>query len=172
MASLKKDIELLVNVLQLMPHPEGGYYNEVYRATDKIGVAREKYGDAYRASATSIYFLLKGDDFSAWHKIKSDEIWNYHEGNSINILSINPQGVLKQHKLGSKLSDPDAEYQVVIPAGDWFCAYVEDGEGYTLVGCTVAPGFEFVDFEIADRNKLTQEFKQHQALIHKFTRGS
>ena len=170
MTDYKEHVELLINCLKLKPHPEGGYYNENYRSKEKVGVSAHKYGDNFRYSSTSIYFLITAGNFSAWHKIKSDEIWNHHEGSALNILSINPDGILTRYKLGSKLSDSTAEYQVVISAGDWFCAYVDDQNGYSLAGCFVSPGFEFKDFELADRDKLAQEFKQHQELIYKYTR--
>lgn len=155
--------------LNLLPHPEGGAFREVYRAPlvlpkDKLTAAHT--GD--RAAATSIYFLLEEGMFSAFHRIASDELWHFYDGDTLCVYEINADGTLNKHLLGK---DPEAGAlpQVVIPAGSWFASRVEAPGSYALVGCTVAPGFDFEDFEMADRSKLTELFPAYDHLIKSLT---
>lgn len=153
----------------LCPHPEGGWYKEVYRSEESIDAAGlpERFGGS-RSFATSIYFLLAGDNFSAFHRIKSDELWHFYAGDGLTVQIIAPDGEQSAIRLGSR---PEAgeTFQGVVPAGSWFAAEPKDG-GYGRVGCTVAPGFDFTDFEMADREQLTAEFPQHAELIERMTR--
>lgn len=160
-----------VNELGLAPHPEGGWYKEVYRASEEIGVAGlpERF-DGARSFSTSIYFLLAGDNFSAFHRIKSDELWHFYAGSGVIVHIISPDGELSSIKLGN---NPEAgeTFQGVVPAGCWFASEPKHG-GYGLVGCTVAPGFDFADFELAEREALQAEFPQHRELIGRLTRST
>lgn len=159
-----------VDKLGLVPHPEGGWYKEVYRSEDSIGAAGlpERFGGA-RSFSTSIYFLLAGDHFSAFHRIKSDELWHFYAGDGLTVHIIAPDGELSTIELGNKPEEGET-FQGVVPAGSWFAAEPKGG-GYGLVGCTVAPGFDFADFEMADRETLQAEFPQHRELIKRLTRS-
>ncbi len=156
--------------LQLTPHPEGGYFIETYRSAHMLATAHLPAAyDAPRAMATAIYFLLEGGDFSAFHRLKGDEIWHHYEGSPLTVHRISPDGTLMQSSLGR---DPDAgqDLQLLIPAGTWFAATVDDPSGYGLVGCTMTPGFAFPDLELGDRDALLRSFPRHRALIERLTR--
>lgn len=143
-----------IEKLKLEKHPEGGWFKEVYRSEDvipKIGLP-ESFGDS-RNVATSIYYLLEGDDFSAFHRIKSDEIWHFYTGTSaLEIVSIE-DGRLKKQLVGANL-DENQVFQHVVPKNTWFASRLFSKSGYALVGCTVSPGFHFDDFEMAEKDLL------------------
>jgi uncharacterized protein len=157
--------------LGLTRHPEGGYYAATYKSDLTIAAAPlppSFHGS--RSASTAIYFLLAGTDFSALHRLASDELWHFYAGNSLVVYVIDPQGKLSELHLGN---GPDAGevFQAAVKAGCWFGSRLKDGNGFALVGCTVAPGFEFADFELAKRSKLTAAYPQHGKLIAELTRG-
>lgn len=155
------DVERLVSELRLVAHPEGGYYRESYRSSAAVITA-----DGYRRTAlTNIYFLLTGDTFSAWHRIDADESWHFYRGSDLIVLIIKPDGSLEEHRLG-----PNGPWQTTVPAGCYFAAHVPDATAYALVGCSVAPSFEFSGFELASRDALTAQHPQHAATISRFIR--
>jgi len=154
----------------LLPHPEGGYYAETYRSSEKISkdALPERFTED-RTFSTGIYFLLEAKDFSAFHKIKSDEMWHFYAGEALDIFVIYPEtGNLEIIKLGSN-PDHGETFQAVVPAGTWFGSRPAAGSSYSLVGCTVAPGFDFEDFEMAEREFLIKKFTQHDTLILELT---
>jgi len=115
-------------------------------------------------------FIFIGENqFSAFHRIASDEIWHFYHGDRLSIYEIESDGKLVQHRLGCNAETGEV-FQTVIKAGNWFASRVSDGEGYALVGCTVSPGFDFEDFEIAERKKLIEEFPHHETLIKQLTK--
>ncbi len=148
--------------LQMQPHPEGGYYQETYKSSGSITKLNRSY-------ATGIYYLLLEDAFSAFHRIKSDEMWHFYVGETLEIAVLYPDGLLKIHRLGPNWEQGD-RFQLVVPANHWFASRVADTTTYALVGCTVSPGFDFRDFEMADQEKLLDEFPQHEAVIRELTR--
>ena len=159
-----------IDKLQLTPHPEGGYYRQTYRSAMTIpqeGLATE-FGGA-RASSTAIYFLVEGENFSAFHRLRSDELWHFYAGSSLLVHVIDPDGEYSKIFLGSN-AEAGEMFQAVVPAGYWFASHVADWKSWALVGCTVAPGFDFADFELAKREKLRSSYPQHQNLIEKLTR--
>ena len=158
-----------IESLGLQPHPEGGYFAEVYRSEDVLGahVLPERFG-ADRAVATSIYYLLDGEAFSALHRIQSDEIWHFHDGTSLTIEAISPDGQRHTWRLGLDVGAGERP-MAVVPAGYWFGAYLTGRRGFALVGCTVAPGFDFRDFELAQRADLSERFAAHRELIELLT---
>jgi predicted cupin superfamily sugar epimerase len=155
--------------LNLQAHPEGGYYQETYRADDQLTVEGlpERYPGP-RSASTGIYFLLKGDQVSHLHRIRSDEMWHFYAGTALTVHLINPAGDYHQLKLGPDF-DAGQSFQGVVPAGCWFGASVDAPDGYALVGCTVAPGFDFEDFELADRRTLLNQYPAHQEIIERLT---
>ncbi|WP_228850613.1 cupin domain-containing protein [Aegicerativicinus sediminis] len=160
----------LIDKLQLSPHPEGGYFKENYRSKGIIelnDVNLQLKGK--RNYSTSIYFLLTSSMYSAFHKIHQDEIWHFYEGECITIYDIDPNGSLKIHRVGNKVGLGE-EFQVVIPANHWFAANIDKPDSYGLVGCTVAPGFDFSDFELASKKQLLEKFPQHSLIIEQFCR--
>lgn len=157
--------------LELTPHPEGGYFREVYRSNDFI--KHEGLPERYKSSrvfGTSIYFLLEGNQFSTFHKLESDETWHFYDGCSITIHMINYNGDYSFVRLG-KSEDENEVLQFTIPRNTWFAAAPEKSESFSLVGCSVYPGFDFEDFEMGNQKELTELFPQHQSLIKKFTKG-
>lgn len=165
---ISKSAAYWIEKLNLQAHPEGGYFNETYRSDEEVNSASlpDRYG-SNRPFGTSIYFLLTPESVSNFHRLSSDEIWHYHQGGSAIIHMISAEGELKPKRIGADLDAGDS-LQVIIPRGHWFAAEVIEDQ-YILVGCTVSPGFEFEDFELADRNTLSSAYPQHQTLISRFT---
>ncbi len=156
--------------LQLTAHIEGGAFKEVYRSA--LMLPQSVLTSAHngpRAASTSIYFLLEYGEFSAFHRIASDELWHFYDGGSLAIYEIDKSGTLIRHLLGRDI-EAGAHLQVLIKAGSWFASRVENEDGYALCGCTVAPGFDFADFELAGRQQLAALYPQHAALIVSLTR--
>jgi uncharacterized protein len=159
----------IVRQLGLQPHPEGGYFRETYRAAESIppqDLDRRRGGG--RAASTAIYYLLEAGQRSALHRLKSDEIFHFYAGDPLRIIEIAPDGSLTETLLGADLG-AGARPQHVIPAGTWFGAIPAEGGRFTLVGCTVAPGFDFADFELAGTAALLAAFPQHEAWIRRLT---
>ena len=163
------DSKYWIKKLSLQKHPEGGYFKEIYRSNESISnYSLPDRFDGDRCFATSIYFLLEKNNFSAFHRIKSDEIWHFYQGESITIYTIDNSGNLKNHKLGNN-PENEEELQVVIPRNTWFAAILNKQDSFALVGCTVSPGFNFNDFELAKRELLINLFPQHKEIIEKLT---
>lgn len=153
----------LIDHLQLTPHPEGGYYRETYRAA----LETTTEGGARRNASTAIYYLLENNNRSHFHRIQSDELWFFHQGQPLEVLLLQ-SGQLTILTLGHDVAQGEL-LQAVVPAHTWFGARVQGGSGFSLVSCTVAPGFDFADFELADRARLTQEFPGQAAVIEQLT---
>ncbi len=156
------EVERLVERLKLQPHPEGGFYRETFRSAVRV----EREGREYSAS-TAIYFLLTRDSFSALHRIRADEGWHFHLGAPMELVWLTPSGERGALRLGVDLEAGEVPWANV-PAGHWFGSRTT-GE-FTLVSCTVAPGFEFSEFELGDRAALLSQFPAHAELIRAFTR--
>lgn len=164
------EAQQLIDKLGLLPHPEGGYFKETYRSTEDIAAnALPDRFTAERQFSTAIYFLLLDDNFSALHRIKSDEVWHFYTGSPIVVTEINSEGSLTQTTLGSNVEQGQV-FQHTVPAGSWFGSEVLGRSGYALVGCTVAPGFDMQDFEMADGQELIQQFPQHSTVINTLIR--
>ena len=164
------DAQTWVDRLELESHPEGGYYRETYRADLSIPeAALPDSFDGSRHAAALIYFLLPGDSFSAFHRIRQDEAWHFYAGSPITLHQIAPDGTYATTTLGRAVEEGQTLHTVV-PAGTWFGATVDDADGYGLAGCTTAPAFDFADFEMADRAALVDAYPQHRAVIERLTR--
>ena len=164
-----RDAQYWIDHLHLSKHPEGGYFKEVYRANEFVHKKSlpNRY-TSFRSFSTSIYFLLQSHEFSAFHRLKSDEIWHYYVGEVITIFAISPGGNLTKTYLGNN-PEKGERFQLLIPRGFWFTACVNVSESFSLVGCTVSPGFDFEDFELGKRKELEKRFPQHKELIRKYT---
>ena len=160
----------LIRRLDLKPHPEGGFFSETYRSAERVIRDSDHSAAETRSASTAIYYLLCDGAHSAWHRIKSDEVWHFYAGEPLNVHVLDETGALVTHKLGDALTHADAVFQAVVPAGLWFAAECADPATFALVGCTVAPGFEFADFELAKRSELTAAYPQHAKLIAELTR--
>jgi predicted cupin superfamily sugar epimerase len=151
----------LIADLRLQPHPEGGYYREVFRSAGYVTSA----AGTPRSAMTSIYYLLPGGSYSNWHRLSADETWHFYRGSPLTLALIDAAGKLSQHTLTEH-----GPWQTTIPPNTHFAAHVEDEAGYALVGCNVAPGFEFADFHLATRAILTAAYPQHAAVIARYAR--
>ena len=159
-----------IDHLQLTHHIEGGSFREVYRSALMADASTLPAAfNGQRNFCTSIYFLLEKDQFSAFHKIESDETWHFYTGDCLLIHEIDQEGNLLTHRLGNDPAKGES-FQCVIKAKSWFASVVEEGGTYALVGCTVSPGFDFNDFELADRNALSNQYPHYSSLIHQLTR--
>jgi len=158
-----------VRWLNMQPHPEGGFFTETYRAAETIAAPAlpTRFGGA-RAFSTAIYFLLESHHTSALHRIQADEVWHFYAGGPLEVFVINPDATLTTIRLGNNPERGEV-FQAVVPAGCWFGSKPAPEIAFSLVGCTVAPGFDFADFEMADRNTLLAEFPQHADVISLLT---
>ncbi len=165
-----KNAEYWIEKLALQAHPEGGYFREMYRAGESIpaDALPARYASG-RAFGTSIYFLLRHEAFSAFHRLQSDEGWHFYTGQAVTVHILSPAGQLQSHRMGPAFEAGEC-FQLHIPANHWFAAEVDEPGGYCLVGCTVAPGFDFADFELAAGEKLAGQFPAHADLIQRLTR--
>jgi len=161
----------LIARLALKRHPEGGYYKETYRSSDILPAdALPGRYTGPRAAGTAILFLLEHGDFSAWHRLSSDEIWHFYLGSSLTLHGIDKAGAYARTRLGPHIGR-DERCQRVVRAGHWFAAQIEEPAAFALVGCTVAPGFDFADFELADRAALARQYPEHKTIIEQLTRA-
>lgn len=162
--------QMFVDLLKLQHHPEGGYYKETYRAS---GIIKEEclpgVFNGERSYSTAIYFLLQQGDYSAFHRIKSDECWHFYEGGPLLVHMIDNRGNHSCVQLGRNLHKGEV-FQFVVPANVWFASQPAPGTSFSLVGCTVSPGFDFADFEMANADELTAEFPAHHELINRLCR--
>lgn len=165
----KKKLDEIIQKLELKPHPEGGYFRETYRCKGEI--PKDCLGSEFsdkRNFSTCIYFLLTSDSFSAFHRIKQDEIWHFYYGSPICLHIINKEGVYSKVIIGNDFLEGQIP-QFIVPAGDWFAATVLNSESFSLMGCTVSPGFDFDDFELPLRSELVTLFPEHKEIITELT---
>lgn len=151
--------EFLIDKYEMKPHPEGGFYKEIQRGESTIDL---NFGT--RNLHTSIYFLIDGDNFSAFHKIRSDEYWFFHLGSAIDIHVIDEMGLYQVHRLGE-----EDNFQLLIKSNCWFAAELVDKSSFALVSCVVVPGFDFADFELASKD-IIEIFPQHAAILSRLIR--
>jgi len=165
-----KEAKYWIEKLQLEEHPEGGYFRQTYRS--EVSIAREALPAGFagaRAASTAIYFLLEEENFSAFHRLRSDEVWHFYAGDPLVVHVIEPEGNYSSILLGCDL-EAGQVLQGVVRAGCWFASHVADWNSFSVVGCTVAPGFEFDDFELGKRAELVATYPQHRELIQRLTR--
>jgi len=166
------DPEKIVAALQLEPHPEGGYFRENYRSQESIS---QKYLPARfsgsRSFSTAIYYLLVGEQFSTLHRIKQDEVWHFYLGSTLKIHEINSAGQYREIKLGQDWENGET-MQAIVAQNSCFAAELgeKNKNNFALVGCTVAPGFDFEDFEIGKRKDLLDRYPEYKEIIQKMTK--
>lgn len=165
-----QNAEYWIEQLGLIAHPEGGYYKETFRSPQIL--SEESLGQGYAGSrnvCTAIYFLVTSEKPSHFHRLATDEVWHHYAGNPLELVFIHPNGELESKWLG-KSEAAHCMPQLLAPAGSWFAGKVV--EGFALCGCTMAPGFDFADFELAGRNALTETYPQHADIIRLLTSGA
>ncbi len=162
--------EHYIKNLYLEPHPEGGFYKENYRSAEAIPAngLPDRFAGA-RSFSTAIYYLLQAGDFSAFHRIKSDECWHFYAGGTLLVHVMEENGQYYCIRLGNSM-EANETFQYVVPAGAWFASEPAPETSFSLAGCTVAPGFDFEDFEMAEKKMLTRQFPQHSTIIDRLCR--
>ena len=158
------DLQALIETYQLQAHPEGGWFAEVYRSKQSV-----EFGDEQRNASTGIFYVLEKGQFSAFHRIDADEGWHHYAGAPIQITMLDPSGC-RTAIVGSVEEGYSPQFWV--PAGVWFAATPVGDAPFSLVGCTVAPGFEFRHFKLAERSALLTAYPEHEGVIRQFTRDS
>jgi len=166
----RPDAAYWIDKLQLTRHVEGVAFREIYRS--ELVIPRHSlplFFQGDRPASTHIYFLLANGEFSAFHRIAADELWHFYSGDPLLVHEITHSGRLVTHRLGN---DPEKgeSFFAVIRGGSWFASTLANGGEYTLVGCTVAPGFDFSDFELAECEALAAQYPEHGELIRSLTR--
>ena len=167
---MDKNAQYWIDRLSLSPHPEGGYYRVTYQSV--LTIVQDALPSAFhgnRSASTAIYFLLAQKDFSAFHRIASDELWHFYAGSALVVYVIDPEGNYSELHLGDVFEAGEV-FQAVVKAGCWFASRLKNPAGFALVGCTVAPGFDFADFEMAKRSDLVATYPKHRKLIEELTR--
>jgi predicted cupin superfamily sugar epimerase len=160
----------LIQQYALHSHPEGGWYKQTYKSREYISATSlpERFNGS-RAFSTAIYFLLEQGNFSAFHRIKSDECWHFYAGDPLLVYVIQQDGELDIIQLGNDINKGQL-FQYVVPANCWFASQPAPASAYCFVGCTVAPGFDFADFELADASALAGLYPQHERVIRQLCR--
>ena len=160
----------VIRRLNLQPHPkEGGFFRETYRAAEAILPSALATGYAGpRNHSTAIYYLLTPGTFSALHRLRSDEIFHFYLGGPVRMLQLAPGGAGREIVLGTNLERGEVP-QVIVPRGVWQGSFLEPGSEFALLGCTVAPGFDYTDYEHGDRNQLIELYPDFRKLIERLT---
>ncbi|MDP2273989.1 MAG: cupin domain-containing protein [Archangium sp.] len=153
-------MDQLIADYQLTPHPEGGYFRETYRS-------KQTLAGSGRSLSTAIYYLLPAGQRSLLHRIGADEVWHFYRGDPLLVIELQPGAAAKVTRLGCERGEL---LQYVVPAGTWFGALPAPGSRYSLVGCTVSPGFEFSDFELGKRDALLAQFPEAREHVEALTR--
>ncbi|MFK8036984.1 MAG: cupin domain-containing protein [Crocinitomicaceae bacterium] len=161
---MEEKVIKLVDHYKMEQHPEGGWYKEVYRSTDII----KNKNLENRNILTSIYFLLTDKNCSKFHSIQSDELWYYHSGSGFTVHCLSPKGLYYTLKIGPNFLKGEV-FQALVPKGTIFGSTVEEKDGYSLVGCAVAPGFDFSDFRLHSADELLQKFPNDHHIIKRLT---
>lgn len=158
-----------IDALDLSPHPEGGFYKEIYRSPVHVSedVLPGRYGSS-RSFMTSIFFLLTEREYSKFHRLRSDELWCHQAGGAVALHTLDPEGDCRITEVGPGV-DRGQLMQVSVPGNTWLAAEVQPGGDYALVACVVSPGFEFEDFELASAEELAEEFPGQRSLIERLT---
>ena len=155
-----KNAEYYIKNLEMIPHVEGGYFKESFLSEDNVRENKKLW--------SSIYFLLRTGEVSNFHRLKSDELWYYHDGEALTIYMISPQGKLITKQLGTDIENGESP-QVLVPK-DYIFGSAMNKDGFSLVGCMVAPAFEYEEFELFEREHLLSLYPEHKEIILKLTR--
>lgn len=163
-----QDYRSFIERLNLLPHPEGGYYRRNWQSEIEAE-ARDASGKAIhplRSIGSSILYLLPSQEVSAWHRVSCDEMWHHYSGSSLRIYLLDHNKGLTEFALGKNF-DQNEMPQIIIPRSTWFCAETKDDDTYAFCGCTLWPSFSYADFDLADRALLLQEFPRYHELIER-----
>ena len=164
---MNNSAEYFIKSLNMTAHPEGGYFKESFISPSKLA-PNTLHINEERLLWTSIYFLLRTGEVSNFHRLKSDEMWYFHAGESLTIYMISPSGELIEKQLGLNIEKGETP-QVLVPK-DYIFGSAMNNEGFSLVGCMVSPGFNFKDFELFERKDLLEKYPNYREVIEKLTR--
>jgi predicted cupin superfamily sugar epimerase len=156
---IPKKAQEYIDKLGLLPHPEGGFYKETYRSAVKTGD---------RNLMTAIYFLITSNNISRFHRIKSDEMWYFHDGSPLSVHTLDKENGHQVHKVGLNLSNGENP-QLLVPANTIFGSSLDEENAFSLVSCTVAPGFDFADFELFTTQDLLSQFPDYEEIVRKMS---
>jgi predicted cupin superfamily sugar epimerase len=156
---IPKKAQEYIDKLGLLPHPEGGFYKETYRSAVKTGD---------RSLMTAIYFLITSNNISRFHRIKSDEMWYFHDGSPLSVHTLDKENGHQVHKVGLNLSNGENP-QLLVPANTIFGSSLDEENAFSLVSCTVAPGFDFADFELFTTQDLLSQFPDYEEIVRKMS---
>jgi len=161
----------IISHLGLAPLPEeGGHFVQSYKSKQKCKIAGKTNGPV-RSCGTGIFYLISSTEFSLLHRLRFDETYHFYAGDPVNLVQISKTGRLTKTTLGHSITSGQA-IQAVIPAGTWQGSHILQSKiGWSLLGTTMAPGFEFEDFELADRKKLINAWPEHKNLIRRLTKA-
>ena len=170
---MKRETRDRIEALALAAHPEGGWYREVYRSPERIGGDElpERFMGA-RSLATAILFLLHAGECSRFHRLRANEVWCHNDGGDVHIHLLEPGNGTRTGRGARKLVLGRDQPLVIVPHDTWFAAEPEPGAAFVLATCFVAPGFEFADLELAERDRLLAEYPLERALVRRLTRES
>lgn len=168
-SSVDDEVKNIIERDNLIAHPEGGYYIQTYKSPVKVPVSSRYKGEKTRPEYTKINYLLVKTDFSAWHKVNSNEIFRFKEGSSITVNVIDNDGQLKKIKVGDPALESDAVMEYLIEHSQWFSAHVNNKSLFSYLECEVRPGFMFDDFEIGVYDELIKKYPQHKSLIEEYS---
>ena len=159
-----------ISRLKMQPHPEGGYFCTGYSGAPVFepNLPGQKYSGVRRLYSSIIYLLGK-DDFSAFHRLETDEMWHHYEGGELIFYILSPDGSLTVQKLGKRPGE-GAVFQFLVPHHHWFAVVPAPGCEFALCGCTLSPGYDEADFEMACRDSLRSAYPEHAMLINSLTR--
>lgn len=164
-----EEVHQIISRLKMEPHPEGGWFRQTYESKLMLPHTLHSGSTGMRSCATSIYFLITDSNFSAFHRIQSDEMWYHHSGGALAIEILDKNGSYHQKVLGA--IEEGYEPQALAPSGTWFGSHLLERKGWALVGCSVSPGFDFLDFEIGNRESLLKDYPRHAEIIKNLTRA-
>jgi len=173
--SKKTEANDLIKKLALQPHPEGGFFVEIHRSEYLVKPKNPHYNGEERQAGSLIYYLLQTTNYSAWHRLKSDETWHFHTGCPMLLHVIDPKYNFKTVILGDLTTIAEATFHASVKAGHWFAAELADKKSFSLVSCAVYPGFDFKDFELEDKNTiatLNERCLNHQETINQLIHTS
>lgn len=163
-----EDYRSIIERLNLLPHPEGGYYRRNWQSVIEAE-ARDASGKtihSLRSIGSSILYLLPSNEASAWHRLSCDEMWHHYLGSSLKMYLLSGDGKLEERVLGKDMANGEMP-QVIVPRSTWFCAEVLEPDSYSFCGCTLWPSFSYADFDLADKNIMLKKFPQFEELINR-----
>jgi hypothetical protein len=169
---IENKLEEVIRTHSLLRHEEGGYYKVTFVSDEIVDVPTSKYHGGKRAASSKIDYLLIGHDYSAFHQLRSNEIWKYKDGTSLTLYIIKKSGLLTQVKIGDPVKENDTISEFLVEHDQWFAAAVNNKNSFCFVECEVIPGFDYRDWQLGNKDELIQEYPQHVDIIKTYSRAT